>query len=63
MELVVTMGAMNLDNVMADGILHSMGDGVLVLRADGRVAMTNAAARAILGVDGPGGDFVLARVT
>ena len=62
MELVVAMDAMNLDNAMADGILHSMGDGVLVLRADGRVAMTNAAARAILGVEGQDGDFVLAQV-
>ncbi|MDD3312890.1 efflux RND transporter periplasmic adaptor subunit [Pseudodesulfovibrio sp.] len=56
------MDASHFDNALSGGILESMGDGVLVLRADGRVAVANAAACAILGMDAMEKDFVLARL-
>ncbi|WP_419785393.1 HlyD family efflux transporter periplasmic adaptor subunit [Pseudodesulfovibrio sp.] len=56
------MDAMHFDNLFSDGILQSMGDGVLVLRADGSVAVANNAACAIMGMDVQDKAFVLAHM-
>ncbi|WP_320171117.1 efflux RND transporter periplasmic adaptor subunit [Maridesulfovibrio sp.] len=56
------MHAMNLDDMFSGGILQSMGDGVLVLRYDGSVAVANKSAGVILGIDVQDRAFVLADI-
>ncbi len=56
------MAARDLESAFADGILQSMGDGVLILGADGKIAATNKAAADILGPEISESDFTLAQL-
>jgi len=62
MDMVVGMAARDLKSAFVDGILQSMGDGVLILGADGKVAATNRAAADILGPEISESDFTLAKL-
>lgn len=62
MDMVVDMAAHDLESAFADGILQSMGDGVLILGADGKIAATNRAAAEILGPEISENDFTLAQL-
>jgi len=61
MDMVVGMAARDLESAFADGILQSMGDGVLILGADGKIGATNRAAVDILGSEISESDFTLAQ--
>lgn len=62
MDVVVNMATRDLESAFADGILQNMGDGVLILGANGKIVATNKAAATILGPEIAEDDFTLARI-